>query len=164
MGVVADVAASVVTEHPPQVFFPLRQSRYPVFTILVRSNRDAATLSGPIREAIRSVDPDLPLPRVVAAETFVAWATQEQRTGGLVAGGLGFLVLLLSAMGVYGVVGLAVTHRTQEIGVRIAMGRAAARSFAVCSAMPCGWPCPGWWWEGSWRPPQPPCCARLSWG
>ncbi len=95
-----------------------------MFIILVRSDAgaDPAALAGPVRETIRSVDSGLPVPRVVPARSFVTWATQEQRTGGQVAGGLGTLVLLLAAMGIHGVVALAVTHRTRELGIRIAMG------------------------------------------
>lgn len=124
VGVVGHVASSAVTENQPQMFVPLRQMRSPMFLILVRSvaGADPAVLAGPVREAIRSVDPALPAPRLVPAQSLVAWATQEQRTGGQVAGVLGLLVLLLSAMGVYGVVALAVTNRTREIGVRIAVG------------------------------------------
>jgi ABC-type antimicrobial peptide transport system permease subunit len=59
---------------------------------------------------------------LVPALNLVARATQEQRTSGQVSGILGLLVLLLSAMGVYGVVALAVTNRTREIGLRIALG------------------------------------------
>ncbi|MFC1529745.1 ADOP family duplicated permease [Gemmatimonadota bacterium] len=124
VGVVGNVAASAVTEDLPQMFVPLRQSRSPGFIILVRSNTgtDPAALAGPVHEAIRSVDPGLPVPRLVPARSLVAWATQEQRTGGQVAGGLGLLVLLLAAVGVHGVVALTVANRTREIGIRIAMG------------------------------------------
>ena len=131
VGVVGHVASSVVTEDLPQVFLPLRQSSTPGLIILVRSDAgtDVAALAGPVQEAIRSVDNGLPSPTLAPAQSLVARATQDQRTSGQVAGGIGLLVLLLSAMGVYGVVALAVTNRTKEIGLRIAMG--ATRSGIV---------------------------------
>jgi len=128
VGVVGHVASSAVTEDLPQMFVPLRQARSPHLIILVRSDTgtDPAALAGPVREAIRSVDPSLPIPRVVPALSYVARATQEQRTNGTITGGLGLLILLLSAMGVHGVVALAVTSRTREIGLRIALGATRA--------------------------------------
>ncbi len=122
VGVVGHVASSAATEDLPHVFFPLRQSSRPDLIIVVRSDTEPAALAGPVREAIRSVDPGLPIPALVPAQSLVARATQEQRTGGQVAGVLGLLLLLLSAMGVHGVVALAVTNRTREIGLRIALG------------------------------------------
>ncbi|UCC48794.1 MAG: ABC transporter permease, partial [Gemmatimonadota bacterium] len=128
VGVVGKVASSAATEDLPQMFVPLRQSRSPHLIILVRSDTgtEPAALAGPVREAIRSVDPRLPIPRVVPAQSYVARATQEQRTSGTITGGLGLLILLLSAMGVHGVVALAVTSRTREIGLRIALGATRA--------------------------------------
>jgi predicted permease len=124
VGVVGHVASSVATEDLPHVFLPLRQSSLSDLTILVRSDpgTDPSALGEQVRGAFRSVDPGLPIPRLVSAQSLVARATQEQLTGGQVAGGLGLLVLLLSAMGVYGIVALSVANRTREIGVRIAMG------------------------------------------
>ncbi len=124
VGIAAPVASSAAGEDVPQMFTPLRQARSPNFIILIRSaaGADAAALAGPVREAIRSVDPTLPIPRLVPARSTVAWATQGQRTNGLITGILGLLVLVLSAMGVYGVVALAVANRTREFGLRIALG------------------------------------------
>ncbi|HSG06913.1 MAG TPA: ABC transporter permease, partial [Longimicrobiales bacterium] len=122
VGVVGHVASSSATEDLPHVFLPLRQSTRSDLILVLRSETDPSALAGPVREAFRAVDPGLPLPALVPAQSLVALATQEQRTSGRVAGGLGLLVLLLSAIGVHGVVALGVTTRTREIGLRIAMG------------------------------------------
>jgi len=122
VGVVGRVASSSVTEDLPHVFLPLRQSTRPDLIVVVRSDADPSALAGPVREAIRSVDAGLPTPMLVPARSLVARATQEQRISGRAAGILGLLVLVLSAMGIYGVVALGVTTRTREIGIRIAMG------------------------------------------
>jgi predicted permease len=121
-GVVGHVASSRVDDNLPQVFIPIRQRSTSDLVIVVRTSTDPSALTGPLREAIRSVDPGLPPPRLLTGESVMARATQGQRANGRISGSLGLLVLLLSAMGVYGVVALTVANRTREIGLRIAMG------------------------------------------
>jgi hypothetical protein len=122
VGVVGPVASSRIAEDWPQVFLPLRQGYSPNLALVLRTVTDVSALADPFREVFRSVDPGLPLPRLLPGEAIVARATRDQRATGTLGGGLGLVVLLLSAMGVYGVVSLAVTHRTREIGLRMAMG------------------------------------------
>ena len=122
VGVVGNVASSSAKEDLPQVFLPLRQSAGQDLTVVVRLAAAPSALAGSLREAIRSVDPGFPAPMLVPARTLVALATQEQQTSGQVSGVLGLLVLVLSAMGLYGIVALAVTCRTREIAVRMALG------------------------------------------
>ncbi len=122
VGVIGATAASRATEDLPQVYLSLMQSTRPVFAIVLRSESDPSALVAPIREAVWSVDPSLPAPRVMPVRTVVGWATQTQTSGVQLAGGLGLIVLLLASIGIYGVVGQTVAARTREIGVRIAMG------------------------------------------
>ncbi len=122
IGVVDRVASSRAGEDWPHVFLPLRQNYSPQLMILLRTSADPASLGEPIRTAMQSVDPGLPLPHLLPGRSVVGRATREQRSAGQLGGALGLLVVILSAMGVHGVVALAVTHRRKEIGLRMALG------------------------------------------
>jgi predicted permease len=126
VGVIGDVKSADPRESPrPTVYSPILQiedeSAYSV-TIQVRTQGDASSMAPSVRQAINEIDNTLPIFAVTTLdESFNLNLRQEQLLTQLVSF-FGGLALLLAAIGLYGLMAHAVTRRTNEIGIRVALG------------------------------------------
>jgi macrolide transport system ATP-binding/permease protein len=130
VGVAADTRYRTLSEGPTEfIYYSRRQVSAPDSTILVHTASDPARLAGPLRAAIRAIDPSMPVFGVRTMEDFYR-ASSVTLTNLLIelVGGMGSMGLALSVVGLYGLVAYSVNRRTREIGIRMAVG---AQSGAV---------------------------------
>jgi putative ABC transport system permease protein len=102
--------------------FTARDKKWSRYSVLVRTRPAGQPLIEDLRQLIRSRAPSLPITRIVTYEQIDAEQYAESVYVSLLMGGCGIFALLLSSLGLYGVVSLAVQQRTHEIGIRIAVG------------------------------------------
>jgi putative ABC transport system permease protein len=135
VGIVADVKHLSVREAPaPEMFVPYTQKPWPsmqTMHVAVRTGTDPVSMAAATRAAIQSVDPELPLARVTTLAAIVDEAVAPPRFSMLLVSAFGAVALVLACVGLYGAVSYAVVERTQEIGIRLALGASRANVYRL---------------------------------
>jgi len=138
IGVIADVRTESLEKQPPPIVYvpywdgPIWQgSVWGNATYVMRTAQDPSTMGGALRAAMHELDAELPLANVLTMREVMSESVRSRRFQTMLAGVFSGVALALACVGIYGVISYSVARRTDEMGLRIALGAQPAQISAM---------------------------------